>query len=65
MTDTPKFTAHLTPYSSVVGQSVGIMDETGKVVALLSVHVPNPSMDYEATAKAIAKAVVDALNRQQ
>lgn len=46
-----------TPYSSVVGQSLMIVADGVGVVAMLSVSVPQPHLDYETVAKAVAKAL--------
>jgi hypothetical protein len=55
-------TATLVPYSSVVGQSVSLQDETGRVVALVMITVPSPAFDYKTTAIPIAERIVAAFN---
>lgn len=45
------------PYSSVVGQSLTIVADGIGVVAMLSIRVPQPNLDYETVAKAVAKAL--------
>lgn len=56
-----KLTASIVPYSSVVGSSIKLCDETGMVVALLIISIPNPSLDYKPTAKEVGETVVAAL----
>lgn len=53
-----KLTASVVPYSSVVGSSIKMCDETGKVVALLIVSIPNPEFEYKATAKIVTDDVL-------
>jgi DNA-binding IclR family transcriptional regulator len=55
-----KRTVKLTPYSSVVGQSVQVIDERG-VVALISIMVPQPHLDYKEIAVPLAEEIVKAL----
>jgi hypothetical protein len=54
--------AKIVPFSSVVGQSVMLTDETGAVVAQLSISVPNPSYPYRETAEEIACIIETAIN---
>lgn len=53
-----KLTASVVPYSSVVGSSIKMCDETGKVVALLIISIPNPEFEYKATAQIVADNVM-------
>lgn len=57
-----KMIATKTAYSSVVGQSVSIVSESGPMVALLTISVPNVQYDYKPTADMIADKVVAAFN---
>ena len=57
--------AMIAPYSSVVGQSIGLIGEEGQVVAMLSVTAPAgppPGEDHEEFVGRIAKAVALAIN---
>jgi hypothetical protein len=54
--------AKITPFSSVVGQSVMLTDETGAVVAQLSISIPDPSKPYRETAAEIARIIELAIN---
>ena len=58
-----KFAAQvkMVPHSSVVGSSISVQDETGKMVALLTILVPNPDLDYKTTAKTVGDAICAAL----
>lgn len=44
-------------YSSVVGSALTIEDESGMVVAMLIISVPNPSLDYKTISAAVTKAL--------
>lgn len=50
-------TAKKVPYSSVIGQSLLLKDEHGKIVCQLSIHSMRPELDYETTAKDIAELI--------
>lgn len=54
--------ARIVPFSSVVGQSVMLTDETGAVVAQLSISIPSPSYSYRETADEIACIIETAIN---
>lgn len=56
-----KYKARKVPYSSIVGQSVTIHDETGAVVAQVAIMVPLPGTDRMKVATDIADAIVNAL----
>lgn len=56
-----KFKAQPVPYSSVVGQGIMLTDESGAVVAQLSIMVPNPEHDYRQIADEVTKAITEAL----
>lgn len=61
--------ARLTPYSSVVGQSITLHNGPGEpVIAQLAVMAPAgppPGEDHRAYVERIAKAVADAINRSR
>ena len=52
-----RYTFEKVAYSSVVGQSVMVINEDGACVAQLSVMVPNPTFDYRETAEAVAEYI--------
>jgi len=56
-----KLKASMVPHSSVVGSSIKIQDETGQIVAMLAILVPNPALDYKSIAKAVGEAVCASL----
>ena len=58
---TMKLKAKMVPHSSVVGSSISVQDETGKMVALLTILVPNPDLDYKTTAKTVSDTICAAL----
>lgn len=55
--------AKIVPFSSVVGQSVMLTDETGAVVAHISISIPSPSYPYRETAGEVACIIETAINR--
>lgn len=57
-----KLRAKVVAYSSVVGQSVMLTDETGRVVAILAVRIPSPSYPYPETAKEVARIITEKIN---
>ena len=57
-----KLRAKSVAYSSVVGSSVSLLDENGRVVALVMISVPNPKIDYRSTAEPILEKIVAAFN---
>lgn len=54
--------AKIVPFSSVVGQSVVLTDETGAAVAQISISIPSPSYPYRETAEEVACIVETAIN---
>lgn len=52
-------TLKVTPYSSIVGQSLTIHHPKHGVVAQLSIRVPQTGMDYRTVAQAVASALMD------
>lgn len=56
-----KLRAKLVPYSSVVGQSVMLVDETGRCVATLAVRVQDHRKDPKEAAQEIAREIVRAM----
>lgn len=50
----------LTPYSSIAGQSIQVIDERG-CVAIISIMVPQPSIDYKSIAIPLAHEIMKAL----
>lgn len=59
MTLTPR----LIPWSSIVGSGIELCDETGAVVALLIITIPNPEFESKTTAELVGKLVVAALGK--
>lgn len=57
-----KLTAKPVAYSSVVGSSVSLLDESGQIVALVMISVPNPKIDYRSTVEPIIEKIVAAFN---
>ncbi|WP_449376131.1 hypothetical protein, partial [Bosea thiooxidans] len=55
--------AQITPFSSVVGQSVLLTDETGAALAQLSISIPDPNKPYRETAEEIARVIELAINQ--
>lgn len=55
--------AKTVPFSSVVGQSVMLTDETGAVVAQISISIPSPAYSYRETAEEIACIIETAINQ--
>ena len=55
-------TAKVVPYSSIVGQSVTLHDETGKVIAMLIISVPNPDVPFKETAIPLAERIAGYFN---
>lgn len=55
-------TVELVPYSSIVGQSISVIDERG-TVAIISIMVPQPSLEYKAIAVPLAEEIVAALKK--
>ena len=47
------------PHSSVVGSSLKIVDPNMGIVAILAILVPQPHLDYQTVADAVAKAVLN------
>lgn len=60
-----KLKATYIPGSSIVASSVELCDETGKLIALLIIMVPNPEFEPMGTAKLIGGMVVSALSAPQ
>jgi hypothetical protein len=54
--------AKIVPFSSVVGQSIMLTDETGAVVAQLSISIPDPRYPYRETAEEIACIIATAIS---
>lgn len=52
-----KLTAHVTTWSSVVGTSVQLRDETGRVVSLLSILLAGTREQQMAIAEHVAAAI--------
>jgi hypothetical protein len=59
-----KLTASFVPHSSVVGSSIKLCDETGMVVAMLAILVPNRELDYETVAEAVADDILWKLGKR-
>ncbi|WP_299830738.1 hypothetical protein [uncultured Roseobacter sp.] len=59
-----KYTLEKVAYSSVVGQSVMVINQDGACVAQLSVMVPNPSFDYRDTAEAVADYICNSKQKK-
>jgi hypothetical protein len=57
-----KLTAKKVPYSSVVGQSVMLQDETGRVVCQLAILSPIGEGDYRTVSGKYADAVCEAFD---
>lgn len=53
--------AKLVPFSSVVGQSIALMDETGRVIGQLAILNLPPDADYRAGSQAIGQQIVNAI----
>ncbi len=47
------------PHSSVVGTSLKIVAKDVGVVAMLAIMVPQPHLDYQTVADAVAKAILN------
>ncbi len=59
-------TAKLVPYSSMVGKSITLHADDGRVIAQLAVMAPAgppPGEDHKAFTERIAKVVADAINK--
>lgn len=52
-----KLTFKPTPYSSIVGSGITVLDETGRAVAQLAILVPSPQDDYKTVAQQVIVAV--------
>jgi hypothetical protein len=57
-----KLTSKIVPYSSVVGSSVALHNESGQVVAIVMVTVPSPSFPYKETAAPIIEKIAKAFD---
>lgn len=55
--------AQITPFSSVVGQSVLLLDDDGAALAHLSISIPNPEKPYRETAEEVARIIELAINQ--
>ena len=49
-------------YSSIVGSSVSLCDESGQIIALVMISVPNSKIDYRSTAEPIIEKIVAVFN---
>ena len=57
-----KLKAEVVAYSSVVGQSIMLLNEEGRVVGMLAVTSPNPTSDYKSTVQELAEFVAGRIN---
>lgn len=53
-----KLTASDVPHSSVVGSSIKVCDDDGKVLAILAILVPNPDLDYKTIAQEVSNQIL-------
>jgi hypothetical protein len=53
--------AKLIPFSSVVGQSIALMDDTGRVIGQLAILNLPAGTDYRSASQAIGQQIINAI----
>lgn len=53
--------AKLIPFSSVVGQSIALLDDTGRVIGQLAILNLPAGTDYRAGSQAIGQQIINAI----